>query len=73
MKEARATATTTIIYTPRILRTMAEICETFGVGKSTVRLWVKQGAPICVEGKGKKKRYSVEVAALQIWRLSIIK
>ena len=68
MKEARTTDMPTIIYTPKILRTMAEICEAFGVGEKTVKAWVKQGAPIAVEGDGRKVRYSAEMVRLQIWR-----
>ncbi len=70
MKETRATATPTIIYTPRILRTMAEICEAFGVGEKTVKAWVKQGAPIAVEGEGGRMRYSAEMMEIQCWRFS---
>lgn len=41
-----------VAYVPRILRTMAEICEAMGVGQKTVKKWVAQGAPIAVEGDG---------------------
>ena len=58
-----------ITYTPKILRNMAEICEAFGVGEKTVKAWVKQGAPIAVEGDGSRMRYSAEIMALQAWRL----
>lgn len=68
MKEARATATPTIIYAPRILRTMSEICEAFGVGEKTVKTWVKKGAPIAVEGDGRRVRYSAEIMRLQLWK-----
>ncbi len=57
-----------VAYVPRILRTMAEICEVMGVGQKTVKRWVAQGAPIAVEGDGRRKRYSAEMAALQGWR-----
>lgn len=57
-----------ITYTPRILRTMAEICEAFGVGEKTVKAWVQQGAPIAVEGDGRRVRYSAEMVELQRWR-----
>lgn len=53
---------------PCILRTMAEICEAMGVGQKTVKKWVAQGAPIAVEGDGRRKRYSAEMATLQGWR-----
>lgn len=59
---------TGVSYVPRILRTMAEICEAMGVGQKTVKKWVAQGAPIAVEGDGRRKRYSAEMAALQGWR-----
>lgn len=68
MKEARETDMPTIIYTPRILRTMSEICEAFGVGEKTVKAWVKKGAPIAVEGDGRRMRYSAEMVRLQAWR-----
>jgi len=57
-----------ISYVPKILRNMTEICEEMGVGKTTVRAWVKAGAPITVEGSAKKIRYSTEALQLQIWR-----
>ena len=57
-----------VAYVPCILRTMAEICEAMGVGQKTVKKWVAQGAPIAVEGDGRRKRYSAEMAALQGWR-----
>ena len=59
-----------ICYSPRILRNMAEICEEFGVGVKTVKSWIKQGAPIVVEGKGSKTRYCSEVSSLLVWRLA---
>lgn len=59
-----------ITYTPRILRTMSEICEAFGVGEKTVKAWVKQGAPISVIGDGNRRRYSAEMASLQVWRVN---
>ena len=57
-----------ISYTPKILRNLAEICEAFGVGEKTVKAWVKQGAPIAVEGDGRRVRYSAEMVRLQMWR-----
>ncbi len=59
-----------ICYSPRILRNMAEICEEFGVGVKTIKSWIKQGAPIVVEGKGSKTRYCSEVSSLLVWRLA---
>ncbi len=55
---------------PRILRTMEEICEAFGVGRKTVRSWARRGAPIAVEGEGGRTRYSAEINDLQRWRVS---
>lgn len=59
---------TLVSYVPKILRNMAEICEEMGVGEKTVKSWVKRGAPIAVEGDGRRVRYSAEVARLQAWR-----
>lgn len=59
---------TQVAYVPKILRNMAEICEEMGVGPKTVKKWVEQGAPIAVEGDGRKMRYSTEVVKLQAWR-----
>ena len=59
-----------ITYTPKILRNLAEICEAFGVGEKTVKTWVRQGAPIAVEGDGRRVRYSAEMIRLQDWRYS---
>ena len=60
-------------YVPKILRNMAEICREMGVGEKMIRAWVEQGAPIAVEGQGKKLRYSAEVSALQSWRSGIMR
>ncbi len=57
-----------ISYVPKILRNMAEICEEMGVGEKTVKAWVKRGAPIAVEGDGRRVRYSAEMVRLQAWR-----
>lgn len=59
-----------ISYTPVILRSMREICERMGVGKAVVRRWVTEGAPIAVEGRGRRLRYSAELLMLQTWRIS---
>lgn len=58
-----------VSYVPKILRNMAEICEEMGVGEKTVKAWIKRGAPIAVEGDGRRVRYSAEMARLQAWRL----
>lgn len=60
-----------IVYAPRILRNLAEIKEAFGVGERQIKLWVQQGAPIAVEGEGRKVRYSAEMVRLQVWRENI--
>lgn len=60
---------TTAAVSPKILRSMREICGEMGVGEKTVKKWVKQGAPVAVEGRGSRKRYSAEAAALQNWRI----
>lgn len=62
-----------ITYTPKILRNLAEICEAFGVGEKTVKAWVKQGAPIAVEGDGRRVRYSAEMIRLQEWRFFCVR
>lgn len=57
-----------VAFSPKILRSLGEICEEMGVGEKTVRQWAAQGAPIAVEGEGKRVRYSAEAASLQAWR-----
>ena len=57
-----------VVYAPRILKSMREICEAFGVGPKTVKSWVKQKAPIAVEGDGKNTRYAAELMRVQVWR-----
>lgn len=57
-----------ISYIPKILRSMHEICMEMGVGEKTVRQWASHGAPIAVEGRDKKRKYSAEAARLQRWR-----
>ena len=58
----------TVVYSPKILRTLTDICSEFGVGEEQVKTWFSMGAPIVVEGKGSKMRYSTEVGKLQSWR-----
>ena len=70
MSEEKAGVAPVIAYTPKILRNMAEICKAFGVGEKTVKAWVKQCAPIAVEGDGRRVRYSAEAVRLQNWRYS---
>lgn len=55
-------------YVPRILRNMKEICSEMGVCSKVVRRWVSSGAPIAVEGRDRRVRYSAEAARLQLWR-----
>ena len=57
-----------VSYTPKILRSLAEIKDVFGVGERRIKLWVQQGAPIAEEGEGNNVRYSAEAARLQVWR-----
>lgn len=68
MTENNSARPVVVSYTPKILRNMAEICEEMGVGPKTVKKWVEQGAPIAVEGDGRKVRYSTEMVRLQAWR-----
>lgn len=57
-----------VTYVPKILKSMREICEEMGVGAKVVRAWVASGAPIAVEGRDKRRKYSAEAARLQLWR-----
>ncbi len=57
-----------VSYTPKILKSMREICEEMGVCAKVVRIWVAAGAPIAVEGRDKRRKYSAEAARLQLWR-----
>lgn len=59
---------TQVMYVPKILKSMQEICEEMGVGVKMVRHWISCGAPIAVDGDGTKKRYSAELMRLQVWR-----
>mgnify|MGYP000912789439 CR=1 FL=1 len=61
-----------IVYAPQILTSMTDICNTFGVGEKIVKAWVREGAPIAVEGKGKRVRYSAEAMQLQAWRCKML-
>lgn len=60
-----------VVYAPKILRSLAEIKEAFVVGERQIKLWVRQGAPIAVEGEGRRMRYSAEAVRLQVWRESL--
>lgn len=56
-------------YEPRILHTSEEIAEAMGVSTDRIKSWVEAGAPILVEGEGKRKRYRAEVMELWQWRI----
>lgn len=60
-----------VSYTPKILKSMREICEVMGVGAKVVRRWAACGAPIAVEGSNRNVRYSAEAVRLQLWRESL--
>ena len=57
-----------VSYRPYLLKSMAEICKQFGVGRKQVREWIRAGAPVAVEGHGAKAKYSAELLRLQLWR-----
>ncbi len=59
-----------VSYTPKILKSMREICGEMGVGAKVVRRWAACGAPIAVEGSKRNARYSAEAVRLQLWRES---
>lgn len=40
-----------VSYTPKILKSMREICEEMGVGAKVVRRWAACGAPIARGGE----------------------
>lgn len=69
MTENNSARPVVVTYEPRILRSIAEICKVFGVGRKTVQMWVQAGAPIAVEGERGKPRYSTECCVLQAWRI----
>ncbi len=59
-----------VFYQPLILKNLAEICAAMGVGPTQVREWAEMGAPIAMDGRGSRTRYSAEMAELQQWRVS---
>lgn len=70
---ATSTRHLSVAYFPKIMTSLAEICEVMGVGEKTVKTWVKRGAPIAVEKSGDSNfhiRYSAEAATLQAWRVT---
>ncbi len=59
-------STSAIPYTivaPRHLRSLAEICKTYGKGRESVKKWFDEGAPIAFDGFS----YFSEYHALQNW------
>lgn len=48
---------------PVHLKSLADICATFGKRRSTIREWYEQGAPIAFDGR----QYSAEYNQLQAW------
>lgn len=56
------------VYQGKILNSMKDICSEFQVGKETVLMWIERGAPIAVESRGGRIRYSAEMISLQFWR-----
>lgn len=52
-----------IIVASRHLRSMTEICKTFGKGRRTVKTWYIEGAPIGFDGFS----YFTEYNSLQNW------
>lgn len=61
--------TATVSYQPTLLFGLKAIANTFRVSPKRVKLWIEQGAPIVVDGEGGSRRYTVELAALQAWRV----
>ena len=59
---------TQVVYAPRLLNSLTEICEAFHVSAYTVRRWAAQHAPIVMDGEGPKRRYSAELLDLHAWR-----
>lgn len=57
-----------VVYNPVLLNSMKEITQAFDVSPSVVKDWVKDNAPIIVEGDGAKRRYSAELNDLHAWR-----
>ncbi|MCT4626985.1 MerR family transcriptional regulator [Halodesulfovibrio sp.] len=51
------------VVAPVMLKSMSEICETFGKSRPTVLKWRKEGAPIYKEGRS----YGAELNALSNW------
>ncbi|MBQ9407449.1 MAG: MerR family transcriptional regulator [Desulfovibrio sp.] len=58
-----------LVFEPHLLNSLTEICKTFEVSDRTVKRWADEGAPIVVEGKDAKRRYSAELMDLHYWRV----
>lgn len=58
-----------VSYHPVMLKSLAEICDTFGVGPERVRTWVQEGAPVAIEedDRGNRVRYRAEMVRLYLW------
>ena len=54
----------------KALTSLREICQAFGQGEKTVKRWAKDGAPIRIEGEGRRCRYLAEEGKLWEWVLS---
>lgn len=59
-----------VIYTPKILTSLRDICHEFAVGERCVRKWIREGAPIAVRGTRNGLRYSAELMQLHNWLLN---
>lgn len=55
-----------VAVSPDPLRTLEEIINRFKVTRSTVKEWMRRGAPIAFTGK----TYQAEYNALQAWRVA---
>ncbi len=58
-----ASPTSYTVVAPRHLRSLAEICKTYGKGRESVKKWFDEGAPIAFDGFS----YFSEYHALQNW------
>lgn len=59
----QARAASLIAVAPVHLKSLTDICATFGKRRSTVKDWFAGGAPIAFDGK----QYSAEYNQLQAW------
>ena len=58
-----------VTYVPVVLRSAAEICRAFGVGREQLQKWVAAGAPVVVDRdeQGSITRYRAELIRLYLW------